>query len=78
VIESPVDNSSARSIVLRSSRMLPGQAYPISSFSAAGVSFGTGRSARFAAFSTNARASGSISSLRARRGGISSEMPFSR
>ena len=78
MIESPVESNSARSIVLRSSRMFPGHAYVSSNLSAAGTIFGTGRSATFAAVSTNDRASGSISSTRARSGGISSEMPFSR
>ena len=65
-------------MMLRSSRMLPGHAYDRSSFSAAGDSVGAGRSCSLAALSRNERASGSISSARARSGGITSEMPFSR
>ena len=72
-------SSTARSIALRSSRMLPGHAYVASSALAASDSSGTSRRSIPAhAEAMKLRASGPISPRRSRSGGITSEIPSSR
>ncbi len=74
----PVHSVTARSMTLRSSRTLPGQPCVSRIAMAGSVTASSGRPASRHASVMNARASGWISLLRWRSGGMTRLMPFRR